>query len=183
MEENRSVLDDFCTRFCDVLEAHDWRYAVVSGFVAIASGRTRGTEDIDVLVERRPREDFVCLHEALVRAGFSCMQSDDPTRVYEQLAANAPVRYQLGTRWLPHMEVKFARDELDEYQLRTRQKLPQTGLPVWFSSVNMNIAFKEHVLKSPKDMEDAIHLRTVFEDLVDEKEIAHIRTLIRRCKR
>ena len=43
---DRNILDEVCTKFCKILERH-CKYIVVSGFVAISSGRTRGTEDID----------------------------------------------------------------------------------------------------------------------------------------
>lgn len=49
--KDRNILDDICTKFCKVLEKH-CKYIVVSGFVAISSGRTRGTEDIDLIIER-----------------------------------------------------------------------------------------------------------------------------------
>ena len=67
------------------------------------------------------------------------------------------------------MEIKFAKDMLDNIQLQTKEKIPLTGLDVWFSSIAMNIAFKEEYLKSDKDMEDARHLRMVYSDKINEK--------------
>ena len=80
------------------------------------------------------------------------------------------------------MEVKYAKDALDEYQLKTRIKLPLTKLDVWFSSINMNIAFKEGYLKSEKDLEDAQHLRIVYAELVDDKEINRIKQMIKKLR-
>ena len=76
----------------------------------------------------------------------------------------------------------MAKDELDEYQLEKVVKLNITGLDVWFSSINSNIAFKEELLKSDKDMEDAKHLRIVFADSIDEKEINKIKSVIKRLR-
>ncbi len=45
---DRNILDKFTEEFCSIIEKH-CQYIVVSGFVAIASGRTRGTEDIDMI--------------------------------------------------------------------------------------------------------------------------------------
>ena len=42
-------LDLFVMEFIEVLKKHS-DYLIVSGFVSISTGRTRGTEDIDVLV-------------------------------------------------------------------------------------------------------------------------------------
>ena len=77
------------------------------------------------------------------------------------------------------MEVKFAKDDLDYYQIKTKIKIPLTNVDVWFGSINMNIAFKEELLKSPKDIEDSKHLRIVYSEFVDESEIRKIKEMIR----
>ena len=77
------------------------------------------------------------------------------------------------------MEIKFAKDELDEMQIKTRKKMPFTGLDIWFSSIEMNIAFKEELLKSPKDVEDARHLRRIYEDEINPELIEEIKEKIR----
>ncbi len=178
---DRNVLNEFCKRFTQIVEQY-CRYIIVSGFVAIASGRTRGTEDIDLIMERVSRDMFGKLFAALKKEGFACMQSDDADEVYDYLTENLSVRFTEKEKPLPEMEVKFAKDELDEYQLRTRIKLPLTNLDVWFSDINVNIAFKEELLKSPKDLEDAWHLRIVFSEMVDEEKIKKVKELIRRLR-
>lgn len=177
--KDRNILDDFCVRFCTLLEKH-CTYAVVSGFLAIASGRARGTEDIDIIVERLSPERFTQLHDDLVRRGFVCMQSDEPRVIYGYLMDKTSVRYTDKTIPLPEMEIKFARDVIDDYQLQHRVRLPMTQLQVWFASVESTIAFKEEYLKSDKDIEDAQHLRAVYAGEISEDEISHIKKLIRR---
>ena len=76
------------------------------------------------------------------------------------------------------MEIKFPKDELDEEQLRERVKLPLTGVDVYFSSIESNIAFKEEYLKSEKDLEDAAHLRIIYEDKINEDKIDEIKKKI-----
>lgn len=178
---NLNVLNEFCEKFSQIMERY-CRYIIVSGFVAIASGRTRGTEDIDLIMERVSKEKFRLIFAALKTGGFTCMQSDDADEVYDYLQENLSVRFTEKEKPLPEMEVKFAKDELDEYQLRTRIKLPITNLDVWFSDINVNIAFKEELLKSPKDMEDARHLRIVFSEMVEEEKIKKVKELIRRLR-
>lgn len=73
------------------------------------------------------------------------------------------------------MEVKLVKDMLDDYQLKTRTKLLLTNLNVWFSNINVNIAFKEELFKSPKDLEDARHLRIVYAETIDEHEIKTVK--------
>ncbi len=178
---DRNILDRFCLEFCSVVDKH-CKYIVVSGFVAISSGRTRGTEDIDIIIENLSLEQFSKLHTDLVKKGFICMQSADSKEVYSYLSDKTSVRYTYKDRFLPEMELKLAKDPLDDFQLQTRKKIPLTGLDVWFSSINMNVAFKEELLKSDKDMEDARHLRKVFKEEVDEQEISEIKKMIRRYR-
>ena len=110
------------------------------------------------------------------------MQSNSPEELYDYLKDKLSIRYTFKDEPLPEMEVKFAKDELDDFQLKNRVKLPLTGLDVWFGSINMNIAFKEELLKSDKDMEDAKHLRIVYSESVNEKEIKEIKTTIKRLR-
>ncbi|MDP1694974.1 MAG: hypothetical protein Q8L34_05540 [Candidatus Woesearchaeota archaeon] len=174
----KNILDDFCIRFCKIVEKYT-QYIIVSGFVAIASGRTRATEDIDMIIKKIDRVVFSKMHNDLIRNKFVCVQSDNAGEIFEEYLQNQlSVRYTDKNKPLPEMEVKFAKDSIDEYQLQTRVKLALTGLDIWFSSINMNIAFKEEYLKSPKDMEDARHLRIVYEEIIDEREIQKIKKMI-----
>tara|TARA_Y100000310_G_scaffold343668_1_gene452372 strand:+ start:631 stop:1188 length:558 start_codon:yes stop_codon:yes gene_type:complete len=178
---DRNILDKFCEDFCEIVENH-CKYIIVSGFLVIASGRTRGTEDIDMIMEKISLEKFSLLFKELEKNDFICMQSSKPEEVYEYLIDNTSVRFTRKNSPLPEMEVKFVKDELDLFQLDQRVKFPLTGLEVWFSNVNINIAFKEEYLKSPKDLEDARHLRIVYEEIIDEKEIKRIKEMIKRLR-
>lgn len=177
----RNILDDFCIDFCSVVEKH-CKYIVVSGFVAISSGRSRATEDIDMIIEKISFDSFSSLHDAFVKQGFVCMQSDSVKEIFSYLADNLSVRYTRRNQPLPEMELKFVKDELDNIQLQTRTKLPLTGLDIWFSSIDMNIAFKEELLKSDKDIKDAEHLRKVYPELINESEIRELKKIIRRLR-
>ncbi|MBS3109847.1 hypothetical protein J4227_04945 [Candidatus Woesearchaeota archaeon] len=179
--KKRNILDKFCIDFCRVVERH-CKYIIVSGFVAIASGRSRGTEDIDMIIEKITAKKFGILHRDLERKGFECVQSEDAAEIFDYLLGGNSIRYIKRKILVPEMEVKFAKDIIDAYQISTRQKIKFTGLPVWFSSVNANIAFKEEYLKSDKDMSDAKHLRIVYSDDIDEDEIGKIKSMIRRYR-
>lgn len=177
---DRTILDKFAEDFAKVVGKHV-KYIIVSGFVAILHGRSRGTEDIDMIIERISRDAFIKLHHGLEKAGFECIQSKNPEMIFDDyLKQNLSVRYVRKCALLPEMELKFAKDVLDAYQIETRKKLPLTGLDLYFSSIEMNIAFKEELLKSPKDIEDARYLRIVYSDTLDENEIKKIKKEIRR---
>jgi len=137
-----------------------------------------------MIIERLSEKDFVILHNDLVKNGFVCMQSDDSAIVHDYLKEGMSVRYVVASEGFfpPEMEIKFSKDELDKEQLESRMKLELTGLDVYFSSIEGNIAFKEELLKSEKDMEDAKHLRIIYEGKFDEKKINLIKEKIRRLR-
>ncbi|MBI2136129.1 hypothetical protein HYU06_03590 [Candidatus Woesearchaeota archaeon] len=176
-----NLLERFATEFCNILEKHV-EYIIVSGFVAIASGRVRGTEDIDIIIKKLDFNKFKKLHEELVKHDFVCMQSDEPESIYEYLTDKASVRYTWKDKPIPEMELKFVKDIIDDEQFRTRKKLKLTGMSLWFSSVEINIAFKEEYLKSDKDIEDANHLRIVYKDEINESEIQRFKKLIKKIR-
>lgn len=182
--DDRTILDKFVEDFCAIMEKHA-KYIICSGFVAIAHGRTRGTEDIDMIIERISEEKFKKLHEDLVKNGFQCMQSDDAEKLYEKyLNEGISIRYVLKSDSFapPEMEVKFAKDSLDEEQIKERQKLPLTGLNIYFSSIESNIAFKEEYLKSDKDLEDAKHLRIIYRGKFDNDKVNKIKQKIKEMR-
>jgi len=179
---DRNILDEFTLKFCEIAEKHV-KYIIVSGFVAISHGRKRTTEDIDMIIERMPRNKFILFHNDLIKAGFHCVQSSKTDDVYEYLDKGDSIRYMDNDSFFPpEMEVKFVKDEIDELQIKTRTKLEFTGLDIWFSSIEFNIAFKEELLKSDKDIEDARHLRIIYKGNINEDFIDEIKEKIRKLR-
>ena len=178
---NRNILDTFCIKFCSVVDKH-CKYIIVSGFLAISSGRARATEDIDMIIERLDFERFKKLHNDLIKNEFVCMQSDSAKEIFSYLIDKTAVRYTLKDEPLPEMEIKFAKDQLDDLQIRGRIKLSLTGLDVWFSNININVAFKEELLKSDKDLKDAEHLRKIYPEMISEDEINKIKKMIKELR-
>jgi len=182
--DDRTILDVFVEDFCKVIENYV-EYIICSGFVAIVHGRTRGTEDIDMIVERISKDNFIKMHEDLKKNGFVCMQSEDGEKVYEDyLDGGDSVRYVRDAEgyFPPEMEIKFPKDELDEEQLKDKVKLDLTGINVYFSTIESNIAFKEEYLGSNKDLEDAKYLRIVYKGDINEDKIEEIKGKIKKFR-
>lgn len=178
---NKNLLNAFVMDFVDVLGSLNINYIIVSDFVAISHGRSRGTEDIDLIIEKIGEQKFGELHFALLKASFECIQGSNAKELFsDYLKENTSIRYVRNGGFVPEMELKMAKDELDEIQLKERVKLPLTGLPFWFSSIETNIAFKEELLKTPKDMEDSRHLRIIYEGKLNEEKIDEWKRLIRK---
>ncbi|MBI2673458.1 hypothetical protein HYX19_04300, partial [Candidatus Woesearchaeota archaeon] len=84
---DKNVLNDICVRFCRVIEKYA-KYIIVSGFVAIASGRVRGTEDIDIIIEKINKKIFTQMHIDLEKNSFVAIQSDNPDTLYADYLSN-----------------------------------------------------------------------------------------------
>lgn len=179
--EDLSILDKFSCDFADIVQKY-CDYIIVSGFVAISHGRARGTDDIDMIIPIISETKFLMLHKNLIDNGFECIQSENPKNIFDYLKDNISVRYRRKGEFLPEMELKFAKDELDNYQIKNRKKFPLTGTELYFSSIECNIAFKEELLKSQKDFEDARYLRIIYSDSLDEKEIKNIKEKIKKLR-
>ncbi len=176
-----NILNKFTEDFCNVVNRYA-RYIIVSGFVAISHGRTRGTEDVDIMIERLSFSEFKKIHDALILAGFECLYPLKIEDIYEHLVRNLNARYSWKGVELPNMEVKFAKDSLDDGQFEKRGKIEFTGVDVFFPKIEESIAFKEEYLRSNKDMEDAKHLRLIYKDKLDEDYINKFKEKIRRIK-
>ncbi len=182
MAQNKNRLSDLCLRFCRIIEKYA-KYIVVSGFFVISSGRSRATEDIDIIVEFLDFDSFKKMHQNLVENDFACLQSSDPTEIYDSyLKESLPIRYIYSNLIIPNIEMKFAKDELDRYQIAIRKKIKFTEIDVYFGSVEANIAFKEELLKSPKDLADAKFLRIVYQKDINEKEIILFKNMIKKYR-
>ena len=104
--KDRTILDIFAEDFVWVVEKHV-EYIIVSGFVVIAHGRSRGTEDIDMIIERMSKDKFIMMHNELEGAAFECMQSDNPKVIYDDyLNDNLSVRYVRKGSFIPEMELR-----------------------------------------------------------------------------
>lgn len=173
---DKNLLKNFTEDFCNIVNSV-CKYAIVSGYVAISTGRSRGTEDIDIIIEKLSFEDFKKLNNLLLDK-FEVLETDDVKDMYERLNENINIRYVYKNSILPNMEVKFAKDKLDLSVLHNREKILISDVDVFFGPISSNIAFKETILTSQKDKEDTKHLREIFQNEINEDEINYFKKLI-----
>ena len=77
---------------------------------------------------------------------------------------------------IPNVEIKICKNKIDFLTLKERIKVEINKRKIFISPIEMQIAYKEEVLKSEKDLEDALHLREVFK--VDEKKIEEYKKMM-----
>lgn len=168
-----SDLDRLMLEVGDILDDVGIEYSVVSGYVAVLFGRSRATEDIDVITERFDAGTADELTERLRNAGYwgSAMPLDD---LHETLSDDLPVRIAEDGHRVPNVELKFASDEYDRISLDNALSVRLGGDPLRVGSLEFQIAYKLD-MGAQKDYEDALYLhevvgpnlnRTVLEEYV-----------------
>lgn len=164
-----TLLDDFVIGFIRVLEPHT-PYVIVSGYVAILFGRSRGTEDIDILIPPLGRESFDKLHATLLLKGYEFLNAEDAGGLWEMLRQHMGIRVAQKDCFIPNIELKFLKDEVDRRVFSGRVLLDIPGAGLYISPVDIQIAYKLY-LGSEKDIEDALYLYEIFKNDLDRTEL------------
>ncbi|MCG2717938.1 MAG: hypothetical protein L6408_03780 [Nanoarchaeota archaeon] len=172
-------LDIFVKDFLNILKKHI-RYMVVSGFVSICTGRTRATEDVDILMPVMKKEKFERLFLDLCKNGFWCYQGDEAGERDEYLEHLTSIRFARKDEMYPNIElVPFDKTrKAKTFEFEYPQKIRIKDFEFNASPIEFEILYKEIILKSNKDMADAKHLRTFFSDILDEKKFKEYKPIV-----
>ena len=160
LDKEINELDKFVFRFVNILRKHI-NYVIVSGYVAILLGRDRATEDVDVIIPKINKEELNLLYKDLIADGFWCLNSSDLNEMHDMLISKHSIRFAIEPQVSPNVEIKFSKDVYDDIALKNSIKIKFGNFEVSTSFLELQIAYKEEVLKSNKDMEDARHLRLI----------------------
>src|SRR3989344_1629663 len=173
-------LDIFLRDFLNILEKHS-DYLVVSGFVSIATGRTRGTEDIDVLVPVMKKEKFERFFNELNEKRFWCYQGDSVNEVYLYVKDMKNIRFAKKDEMFPNIEFISINEtrKAKYFEFTHPQKIKIKDFEFKIPPIEFEILYKEIILKGKKDIEDARHLRIFFSDIVNNKKFEEYEKIIR----
>lgn len=168
IDKELSELDAFALDFVRIVEKYA-EYVIVSGYVSILLGRARASEDIDIIIQEIPEKKFHTMVDELTENGFECLNTD--SEQYAYLKEKTAVRFaKIGTV-IPNIELKFPKNKIGEMALKNRIRVEIREKELYISQLELQIAFKEQVLRSPKDLEDARHLRNITRANIDNKLI------------
>lgn len=171
-------LDKFTIDFVEILEKHV-DYVIVSGYVAIALGRTRASEDIDLLVPKMDMAKFVILFDDLIKRGYECANTSKSEEAYRILDEHA-IRFYKGIP-LPNIEFKLISNDVHRNAFENRIELILKGKSLFISPLELQIAYKLSLMSnapleeisSDKDFEDAKHLYDLFKDKLDMEKLLY----------
>jgi hypothetical protein len=79
----------------------------------------------------------------------------------------------------PNFEMKFAKTESDSESLNRPTEIFIKGRSIKIGPLELQIAYKEIVLKSEKDLEDAKHIRIVAEEYIDGRLVGKYKKRLR----
>ena len=178
LEKELNNLDKLAIDFIKILKSHS-DYVLISGYVSILFGRSRISEDIDMLIPKMDFLKFVQLYGSLVK-NFWCINGDDKKELFDMLESGHSIRFARKEKVIPNIELKFAKKFLDKISIDKKIEVIIGKNTLFVSPIELQIAYKEKVLKSPKDMEDALHLREVFKDKIEKEKIKYYEELIRK---
>jgi len=153
-----SDLDIFTIDFIRLLRKHS-KYVIVSGYVSILLGRSRSSEDVDIIIPKMESIIFQKFLSELSAAGFYCLNAE--TTIYDYLNNGFAVRFARVNNVIPNIELKFAKNQFDEISLSKNIVVALNQDELVISNLELQIVFKEKVLCSEKDIEDARHIRNI----------------------
>ena len=173
LDRELSNLDKLVIDFCSIIKD----YVIVSGYVSILWGRSRSTEDIDLLVPKVDEEKFKRIWEEIYTKGFDCINTSNPKEAFNMLKEHA-IRFCLKGKPTPNVEFKIIKNELDKYSYENKVKVIIDRTALFISPIEMQIAYKlflaadgtEKELQSDKDIEDARHLYNIFKEKINKEE-------------
>ena len=86
-DKQLSKLDKFVFDFIKILEKHV-KFVIISGYVAILFGRNRGSEDVDVFIDKIDFKKFNKLWKE-ISVDFECINTSEVKDAYENYLSDS----------------------------------------------------------------------------------------------
>lgn len=168
LSRERSELDRDVIEFTSVLDENGVDYVIVSGYVAILTGRSRSTEDIDIVLGSLSESQLDQLADRLEMEGYWGL-SMPLEKLSEMLTDGDRVRIAEEEELYPNFELWLASNDVEREALSTAIEAELGDDSVTISSIELQIAYKLRLAQGTgstngKDFEDALHLYLTFED-------------------
>lgn len=162
-----SELDRDVLKFTQVLDTCDVEYVIVSGYVAILTGRSRSTEDIDIILEVLSETETEQLVSELKQQGYWGMAMP-LAEMYSMLSEGSRIRIADEGEMYPNFETWFVSNDVEREALSNPLSVIFDEGQIDISPLELQIAYKLRLAQAAdslrgKDFEDALHLYLTFE--------------------
>lgn len=168
-EPNR--FDELAIEFSDLASQLGINHVFVAGYVAILTGRSRSTEDIDVFIEPCSKSEIDALVAELEAADY-WGPAMSLSEMYGNLSSGTNIWVAPDGEMSPRLEVKFPRDEFDRASLSNAISATVGGETVPIGPLELQIAYKL-ALGTRTDLEDAAHLYTLFGETLSTAQLEY----------
>ncbi|MBU0497283.1 MAG: hypothetical protein KKG04_04925 [Candidatus Thermoplasmatota archaeon] len=159
-------LDKFVLDFTSILFQEKIAYVLVSGYISMLFGRNRTSEDVDILVTKLDFKNFEKVWIEITKK-YDCIITSDRKDAYENyLLKDTAIRFAKKETFIPNMECKFPKFEIDHWTLKERKKVTIGNHELFISPLEIQIPYKLF-LGSEKDIEDAKFLFNLFKNNID----------------
>ncbi len=170
-----SKLDEDVLAFANILDSCDIEYVIVSGYVAILTGRSRSTEDIDIILESLSNTETEMLVAELENQGYwgMAMPLDE---MYSMLNEGDRIRIAKEGEIFPNFETWFVSNDVEREALSNPLTVRFDEGQINVSPIELQIAYKLRLAQAAgslrgKDFEDALHLYVTFEERFNREQL------------
>jgi hypothetical protein len=170
-----SALDKEVLEFTRILDTCEVDYVIVSGYVAILTGRSRSTEDIDIILESLSETETEQLVTELKNQGYwgMAMPLDE---MYSMLSEGSRIRIAEEGEMYPNFETWFVSNDVEREALSNPLTVTFDEGQIEISPLELQIAYKLRLAQaadslSGKDFEDALHLYLTFEERFNTEQL------------
>ncbi|MAG78295.1 hypothetical protein CL616_02920 [archaeon] len=177
LDRELSELDKFTLDFIKILKKYT-NYVIISGYVSIILGRARASEDIDIIIPKLNSHKFEELTSELKKENYYCLNTNEDKDMFDYITNKVAIRFAKQNTVIPNIELKFAKNKSDLIALEKTITIKTNNQEIIISNLELQIAFKEKILKSPKDLEDARHIRNIAKDYLDLELIKKYEVLL-----
>jgi|SRR3989344_1697680 len=162
-----SNLDKFVIDFVSLLD----EYVIVSGYVSILLGRTRATEDVDLLIPKMTKSEFLILWNKIISKKYWCLNTPDIDEAFDLLEEHS-IRFAKENEPVPNIEFKIIKNSLDQFSYDNKIKIFFDSIFLYISPIELQVAYKLY-LGTEKDIEDARHIFRLFDEKINKVELLH----------
>jgi hypothetical protein len=158
-----TIYDNLALKFSKILKRNNIEYIFVSGYVAILFGRSRTSEDIDILIKRVSYEEFSKLWDDL-KTDFYCHNTSNPETGYNEYLENKlALRFSQKDTVIPNVEFKWIFTQQQKRVFDNYLEVILNNNGIMIGSLETQIAYKLY-LGTDKDIEDARYLFELFRE-------------------
>lgn len=170
-----SEFDKDVLKFTQILDTCNVDYVIGSGYVAILTGRSRSTEDIDVILESLSETETEQLVTELKNQEYwgMAMPLDE---MYSMLNQGSRIRIAEEGEMYPNFETWFVSNDVERKALSNPLTVTFDEGQIEISPLEFQIAYKLRLAQaadtlSGKDFEDALHLYLTFEERFNTEQL------------